>query len=312
MSSAFHPGPLDALCDVPGLSVGHAQNEPARTGCTVVLPRQPAVTGVDIRGSAPGTHEVALLEPGRLVQHVHAICLTGGSSFGLQSAIGVQQFLEEKNIGFDVGVARVPIVPAAVIFDLAVGRADVRPDSAMGYAAARAATDTDTACGRIGAGTGATVGKILGHELAVSGGIGQASEVIGEGVIVAALTVVNPLGNIIDPASGKILAGARRDGIYVDAGRVMREQPEQLMRVWGQNTTLAVVATNAKLDKLQATKVAQMAHDGFGRVIHPAHTQFDGDLIFALSCGDKQMDSMIIGSVAADVVARSIIKAVSD
>ncbi len=310
MPTHFHPGVLDSLCDVPGIRVGHAQNEQAGTGCTAILPDQPAVAGVDIRGSAPGTHEVALLEPGRLVEHVHALCLTGGSSFGLQAAIGVQQYLEEKGIGFDVGVAKVPIVPAAVIFDLAVGRADVRPDQDMGYEAAQNARDDDTLCGRIGAGTGATVGKILGHEYAVPGGIGQASEVIGEGIVIAALTVVNPLGDVIDPYSGEILAGTRKDGRFVNTSELMRAHPEKVMQIWGQNTTLSVVATNAALNKLQVTKVAQMAHDGFARVIQPAHTQFDGDLIFALSCGSKKIDTMIVGSIAAEVVARSILKAI--
>ena len=209
MEVPFKSGSLDALCDVPGIRVGHAQNTAARTGCTVIIPDGGAVAGVDVRGSAPGTREIESMRPVRLVQRVHAILLTGGSAFGLDAAGGVQQYLEEHGVGFDVGVARVPIVPAAVIFDLAVGEATVRPDREMGYQAAAAATDADRAIGRVGAGTGATVGKIHGPEHAMPGGLGQASEVVGGGLLVAALVVVNAFGDVVEPQSGRILAGAR-------------------------------------------------------------------------------------------------------
>ncbi|RME00581.1 MAG: peptidase S58 family protein, partial [Calditrichaeota bacterium] len=199
MKSTNRSGELDAICDVPGILVGHAQNQQARTGCTVIIPEAGAVCGVDVRGSAPGTREVETLKPVRLVKKIHAILLTGGSAFGLDATGGVQQFLEEKQIGFDVGVTKVPIVPSAVIFDLGQGDPFVRPDREMGYEAARRASREDGSMGLVGAGTGATVGKILGPEHCMKGGLGQASQVIGENVVVGALSVVNAFGDVIDP-----------------------------------------------------------------------------------------------------------------
>lgn len=301
---------LDALCDVPGIRVGHAHNVEAKTGCTVILPDGGAIAGVDVRGSAPGTREIELLRPVRLVPKIDALLLTGGSAFGLDAAGGVQQFLEERGIGFDTGVAKVPIVPTAVIFDLGIGDAQVRPDREMGYQAAAAAGPDDAENGAVGAGAGATVGKVLGMARAMPGGLGQASERIGEELVVAALVVVNAFGEIIDPASGKILAGARADdGSFVETLSIFRQNPGYFQRILG-NTTLAVVATNAALDKQLVTKVAQMAHDGLARTIRPVHTMFDGDIAFALSCGEVPGDPTVIGAIGSELVARAVLKAV--
>lgn len=301
---------LDALCDVPGLKVGHVQNSTAKTGCTVILPENSAAAGVDVRGSAPGTREIELLHPVRLVPQIHALLLTGGSAFGLDAAGGVQQYLEEKRIGFDTGVAKVPIVPTAVIFDLAVGDAKVRPDKQMGYQAAHAATETDHSLGLVGAGCGATVGKIAGIRNAMPGGIGQASERIGDKLIVSALVVVNAFGDVVDPVTGKILAGARSpDGVFLNTMAMLKKNSVFSGNIFG-NTTLAVITTNSALTKEECTKIAQMAHDGLARTINPIHTMFDGDISFALSCGNEKGDATVIGAVGAELVARSVIKAV--
>lgn len=309
MKKANRKPKLDALCDVPGLRIGHAQNDEARTGCTVIWPENGAVAGVDVRGSAPGTREIELLRPVRLVQHIHALLLTGGSAFGLDAAGGVQQFLEERNIGFDVGVAKVPIVPAAVIFDLAVGDAKIRPDREMGYRAAQNASTDDVSNGMVGAGAGSTVGKSAGLEHAMPGGLGQASEQVGNTIVVAALVVVNAFGDVIGK-NGEILAGARADdGTYFDSMALLRQMASGEQGFAG-NTTLAVVATNAALSKEACTKVAQMAHDGLARAINPIHTMYDGDIAFALSCGDEPADNNVIGAVGAELVARAVRKAV--
>lgn len=302
---------LDALCDVPGLRVGHAQHDVARTGCTVVLPEAPAIAGVDVRGSAPGTRELELLRPVRLVTHIHGLLLTGGSAFGLDAAGGVQQYLEEQAIGFDAGGIKVPIVPAAVIFDLSAGNVRHRPDRAMGYRAAKAAVAGDSASGAVGAGRGARVGKIAGPAHTMPGGLGQASEALGGGLVVGALAVVNALGDVVDGA-GRIVAGARdASGRFLDSLQVLRSMTGQAPPAWGENTTLAVVATNAALNREQATKVAQMAQDGLARAIRPVHTMYDGDIVFALSTGTHTADITLIGAIAAEVVARAIVKAVT-
>lgn len=304
-------GKLDSLCDVPGIRVGHAHDETARTGCTVILPEGGAVAGVDVRGSAPGTREIESLYPVRLVNRMHGLLLTGGSAFGLDASSGVQKFLEQQNVGFDVGVARVPIVPAAVIFDLAVGDAAVRPDKDMGYRAAAMARAEDASRGRLGAGCGATVGKVLGMENCMAGGVGQASEMLQGDVVIGALSVVNAFGDVVDPASGQILAGARApDGSFADTLAVLRQQGAEFPQPWSSNTTLVVVATNAALSKEEITKVAQMAQDGLARAIRPVHSWVDGDIVFALSCGNKKANSLVLGAVAAEVVARSIVDAV--
>ena len=301
----------DALTDVPGLKVGHWTNPDAGTGCTVVLCEQGVVAGVDVRGTAPATRETDLLDPVCMVQEVHAILISGGSAYGLAAADGVMRWLEEHGHGLDVGVGKVPIVPAACLFDLPFGDPAVRPDAAAGYAACTAATADDAQQGNVGAGTGATVGKILGFARASQGGLGTASVKAG-GLIVGALVAVNAFGHVVDPATGTIIAGARKPGGgFVDtvaaAQSMVGRTLAQLRRT---NTTLAVVATNARLDKAGATKVAQMAQDGLARAIRPAHTHFDGDTVFALSTGDVQADLSLVGALAADVLARAIVQGV--
>lgn len=300
---------LHSICDVPGIRVGHAQNERARTGLTVILPERPAIAGVDVRGSAPGSREIESLKPVRLVPEIHALLLTGGSAFGLDASGGVQKYLEERGIGFDVNVAKVPIVPAAVIFDLAVGEASVRPSADMAYLACEHASTSESRCGLVGVGTGATVGKVRGVEHAMHGGVGMASWKK-EGLVVGVLVVVNALGDIVDPASGNIIAGARRDdGGFVNMQEWLKENPLSPFKAWG-NTTLAVVATNAAFKKEAITKIAEMAQDGLSRAIRPAHTPFDGDMVFTLSVGDAQADAMAVGAIAAELVAEAIVRAV--
>lgn len=306
---------LNAITDVPGLRVGHAQNEKAMTGCTVILCENGAVGGVEQRGGAPGTRETDALYPLHLVQKVHAIVLSGGSAFGLDSAGGVVKYLEERGVGFDVRVARVPIVPAAILFDLAVGRADVRPDAAMGYQACLNASIDRPKEGNIGAGCGATVGKILGLEQAMKSGIGTASIEICEGLVVGAIVAVNAFGDVIDPQTNQIVAGARsldRPGEFANTLLVLRSLAGHgnLGFARPQNTVIGVVATNAGLTKEQANVVARMAHDGLGRVIRPAHTMVDGDTLFALSTGEYQADVNIIGAFAAEVFAQACLRAV--
>lgn len=310
-----------AITDVAGIKVGHAHDLRSRTGCTVVLCEEAgAIAGVDVRGAAPGTRETDLLDPSNLVERVHAIVLTGGSVFGLDSACGVVHYLEERGIGFDTGVARVPIVPAAVIYDLAVGDASLRPDSRMGYEACAHATDGKVEEGQVGAGAGATVGKILGYGKASDGGIGTASIRLASGLSVGVIVAVNSFGDIIDPMNGRILAGARSpEGRgWLDTSRAIAwpapsglgkrdsSAPNPFPSI--ENTTLAVVATNAALTKAQARKVASMAHDGMARAIRPIHTMFDGDTVFTLSTGVLQADVTTIGSVAADLLARAIVR----
>jgi L-aminopeptidase/D-esterase-like protein len=298
------------ITDVAGIRVGHAHDKRARTGCTVILcEREGAVAGVDVRGAAPGTRETDLLEPGNLVERVHAVLLTGGSVFGLDAACGVVSYLEQLDIGFDAGVARVPIVPAAVIFDLAAGSSKVRPDSAMGYRACKLGSAGPVAEGQVGAGAGATVGKILGHSRASRGGIGTASMKLSSGVTVGVLVVVNAFGDIVDPESGRILAGARSPSGagWLNTSLALKGAARGIPRTSPvENTTLAVVATDATLTKAQAKRVAVMSHDGMARAVRPVHTLYDGDTVFALSTGRVVADSMAIGTVAAELVARAI------
>ncbi len=314
----------NTITDVPGLSVGHAQNDEALTGCTVILCEKGATGGVDQRGGAPGTRETDALYPMHLVQQVHAIVLSGGSAFGLDSASGVVRYLEERGAGFDVHVARVPIVPAAVLFDLSFGRSDIRPDAAMGYQACLNASRRPPAEGNVGAGTGATVGKALGMGQAMKSGIGCASLEIIPGIVVGAIVAVNAFGDVIDPASGQIIAGARSlyrgdqhtgtGEYFADTLHVLRgiaaNQSLAFGRSQGTNTVIGVVATNARLDKEQANKMAQMAQDGLARTVRPAHTMLDGDTIFALSTGQRRMDVNIVGAFAAEVFAQAVLRAV--
>ncbi len=299
----------NTITAVPGIRVGHAQNDEARTGCTVILCEAGAVGGVDQRGGAPGTRETDSQRPMHRAERAHGILLTGGSAFGLDAAGGVMRYLEERGVGFDVGVARVPIVPAAVIFDLAIGRADVRPDAAMAYEACLNATTDPVTEGSVGAGTGATVGKILGMASATKSGVGSACVELVPGLFVGAIVVVNALGDVIDPHTGAIIAGARSDEGFADTLNVMRDLLKPPSTTTG-NTVIGVVATNAKLSKEEVNKVAQLAHDGLARAIRPAHTMYDGDTIFAMSTGNIQADVNLIGAFAAEVFAEAIVRGV--
>ena len=294
------------LTAIDGITVGHATNLTARTGCTVVLCPAGATAGVDVRGAAPGTRETEALRPGRLVQKAHAVLLTGGSAFGLDAAGGVVQYLEEQNVGFPAGPVRVPIVPAAVIFDLGVGDANVRPDREMGYQACLNATDEPVVMGIVGAGTGATVGKAPGVTSS-PGGIGSACMRLDSGLIVAAIMVVNALGNVVHPRTGEILAGGKENDDFVDITKRLLDAD----LVQGTNTTIGVVATNATLSPAEAHRVAEMAHDGMARAIRPAHTMFDGDTLFALATGAHTGSGVnTVGILAAEVVATAIVNAV--
>ncbi len=302
-----------ALTDVLGIRVGHWTNLEAATGCTVVLCPEGAVAGVDVRGGAPGTRELALLDPTCLVEKINAIMLSGGSAFGSASADGVMKWLEERGYGFNVGVARVPIVPTAILFDLAHGPADVRPGANEGYAACEAASDGPVTEGTVGAGTGTTVGNML-NLLPVKGGLGTASRGFADGTVIAALAAVNAGGDVIDPATQQIIAGGRtQDGHSFADTMAQLDSVTTLSlrkRTWGENTTLVVVATNVALSKTTATKVAQMAHDGLARAIRPVHTSYDGDIVFALSLGDQKGEVSLVGAVAAEVVAEAIVRGV--
>ena len=291
------------LTDVHGIEVGHAQDDEGLTGCTVVICRRGAVAGVDVRGGAPGTRETDLLHPINLVQKVHAIVLAGGSAFGLEAATGVMRYLEEQKIGYKMREARVPIVPAAILYDLSLGRASARPDSAMGYFAASRASSAPPAEGNVGAGTGASVGKIRGMKYAMKAGLGSWSVNL-DGVIVGALVAVNAVGDVIDPGSGIRLAGLR-------SGSTLNWMKKgQTRTAVKSNTVIGVVATNARLSKAQATKVAQMAQDGLAQSIRPAHTMFDGDTVFVLATGERKADTSTIGAFAAEVMAEAIVRAV--
>ncbi len=312
----------NTITDVPGIRVGHAQDIEAITGCTVVLCMEGAVGGVDQRGGAPGTRETDLLGTMHLVNKAHGVLLTGGSAFGLDAATGVMRFIEEQGVGFDVRIAKVPIVPAAVLFDLEIGRVDVRPDAAMGYLACQNASKDPPEEGNAGAGMGATLGKILGMAGAMKSGIGTASHDLGGGAFVGAIIAVNPFGDVIDPMSGEILAGARPaklgpmrfggDARFADTMAVMKGMAGKMVLRFASrgNTVIGVVATNAQLTKEEVNKVAQMAHDGIARAIRPAHTMLDGDTLFALSTGGKSVDVNIVGAYAAEVVAEAIVRAV--
>lgn len=298
---------------LPGFRIGHSSDRRGLTGCTVILCEAGAVAGVDVRGSAAGTRELALCLPGHIVERVHAILLTGGSAFGLDAAGGVMRYLESHGVGFKAGKNRIPIVPAAVIFDLNIGSPKARPDKAMALKACRDANST-VAEGSVGAGTGATVGKLLGVRCATKGGVGFYSLKLRGGVTVQALAVVNAFGDVLDPRTGAVLAGARRSPKSRDFVRT----PSQMYGgKWREgfgstNTTLVVIMTNAAFEKTAMTKIAQMAHDGLARAISPVHTQFDGDLVFALSLGRKRADLNAIGTAAADATAQAVVRAVAN
>jgi L-aminopeptidase/D-esterase-like protein len=329
----------DDITDIPGLRLGHDTNLEAATGCTVILCDWPAVGGVDVRGGAPGTRETDLLRPHYMMQEVHAVVLTGGSAFGLESASGVMRYLEARGVGYAVGEVHVPIVPAAVLFDLGLGRSDIRPDAAAGERACQAATNGPVAQGNVGAGTGATVGKFLGLPQAMKGGLGSASASLPDGTLVGALVAVNAGGDVRDPETQRILAGTRHpsgQGFLLDSLSVIAAptQPDAGSSSAGvpsgpgmlsdssplANTTIAVVATNALLTKTDANIIARMAHDGLALAIRPVHTPFDGDTIFVLGMGRPAPDAKatppgpielsMLGTAAVQTLARAVVKAI--
>ena len=300
------------LTAISGIRVGHGTDQMGCTGCTVVLCPEGTVGGVDIRGSAAGTRELDALSPMHLVPHVHGVLLAGGSAFGLDAAGGVMRYLEEHGIGFDVEVTRVPIVPAAILFDLRLGDAFARPDASMAYAACQQATAGPFPEGSVGAGTGATVGKLFGISQATKSGLGSAALNLPGGLKVGALAVVNAFGDVRDPATGVLLAGAREapdSSTLADTAAAMRRGV--LPRGYKpENTTLALVATNARLTKLEATKIAQMAQHGLVRAISPVHTTLDGDLVISLATGEVEAETNAVGVAAAEAVAEAILRAI--
>lgn len=302
-----------AITDVAGIEVGHFTDPRRPTGCSVVIAREGAVAGVDVRGAAPGTRETDLLAPGNLVEQVHAIMLAGGSAWGLEAATGAVRWLEEHGVGLDVGVGRLPLVPAAVLFDLHVGDMKVRPDAAAGYAACNAATCEPPAEGNVGAGAGAVVGKMFGLQHAMKGGVGTASVTVA-GVTVGALIVCNAVGDVVDPDTGRPLAGARAaDGLTLRDTRhaLLRGEPPHPLLA-GSNTTIGVIATDARLTKVQAQRLAVAGHDGLARSINPVHTMSDGDTLFTLATGHvpHHPGMMVLATMAAEAVARATVRAV--
>lgn len=302
-----------AITDVAGIEVGHFTDPRRPTGCSVVIAREGAVAGVDVRGAAPGTRETDLLAPGNLVEQVHAIMLAGGSAWGLEAATGAVRWLEEHGVGLDVGVGRLPLVPAAVLFDLHVGDMKVRPDAAAGYAACAAATREPPAEGNVGAGAGAVVGKMFGLQHAMKGGVGTASVTVA-GVTVGALIACNAVGDVVDPDTGRPLAGARAaDGLTLRDTRhaLLRGEPPHPLLA-GSNTTIGVIATDARLTKVQAQRLAVAGHDGLARSINPVHTMSDGDTLFTLATGHvpHHPGMMVLATMAAEAVARATVRAV--
>ncbi len=294
-----------------GIRVGHAEDLKAATGATVIISEAGATVGVDVRGGAPGTRETDLLNPVNLVDRVHAVLLAGGSAFGLDAAAGVMQYLEERKIGFDVRVTRVPIVCAAVLFDLTIGDHRIRPDKEMGYRACLNAGSAECRQGSVGAGAGATVGKILGVERAMKSGLGWYALQVGD-LKVGALVAVNCLGDVVDPLSGKKIAGPLNEDrrTLADTEAIMIGAYAAKKNLFSGNTTIGVVATNAAFTKAQATKLAAMAHDGYARTMRPAHSMVDGDTIFAMSTGNLEADLSVVGLLAARVMERAVIAAV--
>ncbi len=303
----------NSITDVPGIKVGNAQNTDAGTGCTVIICEEGAVAGADVRGGGPGTREIDALDPVNLVTKAHAVYLGGGSAFGLDGAAGVMQYLEEHGIGFDIGIGVVPIVPGAVLFDLFVGKHNVRPDKEMGYKACINASERNTAQGNIGAGTGAAVGRIKGPEYFMKGGLGTASKKVGD-LIVGAIVAVNCFGDIIDPKTANIIAGVLNDKREHLASTMEIISSAELKGkdAFSSNTTIGCIAVNADFSKVESTKVAMMAHDGFARAINPIHTMTDGDTIFCLATGGVKSDPSTVGAIAADVMAEAIVNAVKN
>jgi L-aminopeptidase/D-esterase-like protein len=302
---------MKGLTDIPGIRVGHVSDFEAITGCTAILCEQGGVGGVDIRGSASGTQEIDTLSPGHVTDQVHGILLAGGSAFGLEAAAGVRRYLAGRKVGYPFGGQHIPIVPGAILFDLAIGKPNVYPNLAMGEAAAAAATADPVKEGCVGAGTGATIGKLFGQRRAMKGGTGSYTVTLPGGVLVSALVAVNALGDVRDPSTGKIVAGARKPAgsrEFIDSEAEMKRGA--IIGAATGNTTLVVVATNARLNKVQANKLAQFASLGMARTIYPVNTMADGDIAFALSLGTLQADINNLGVAAAEAVAQSILRAV--
>jgi L-aminopeptidase/D-esterase-like protein len=307
------PRMSSSITEVAGIEVGHFTDNRRPTGCTVVLARRGAIAGVDVRGAAPGTRETDLLDPANLVERVHAVVLSGGSAWGLDAAGGVMRWLDERGIGLEVGPARVPIVPAAVLFDLALGDPRVRPDAAAGYAACEAASREPPAEGNVGAGAGAAVGKIFGFQRAMKGGIGSAAVTV-EGVTVGAIVACNALGDVVDPETGVVLAGTRTpDGRQLlDARRALLRGDSARAILPGTNTTIGVIATDAVITKAQARRLAVVGHDGLARAINPAHTLSDGDALFAIGTGasGRTLGMMTLATMAAEVCALAVVRGI--
>lgn len=302
---------LIRFTDIQGIKVGHEQDMNAGTGCTVILCEEGATAGVDVRGGSPGTRETDLLNPVNMIEKIHGVLLSGGSAFGLDAASGIMQYLEEKNIGFNVGVTRVPIVAGAVLFDLNCGDFRIRPDKEMGYRACKNSNNCENLSGCIGAGTGATIGKILGVDYAMKGGLGTCTVKAGE-LMVGAIVAVNCLGDVVDPSNGQIIAGALKPNkeTFANTEEIMIHEAGSRKNAFNSNTTIGVIATNALLTKAQATKVSSMAHNGYGRTIRPAHSMFDGDTIFTLSTGQVAADVNVVGLLAARMMEQAVVDAV--
>ena len=299
-----------SITDVPGIAVGHADDREALTGCSVILAGKGATASGVVRGLAPGTRETALLQPGTLVEQVHAVLLTGGSAFGLAAADGVMRYLEEQSIGYDAGDAHVPIVPAAVLYDLGIGRSDVRPDAAMGYRACQSATSDEARQGNVGAGMGATVGKLFGMGRTCKSGLGTASLQVGQ-LVVGAIFAVNAFGDVVSPHDGRIIAGTRdnKTDAFVDSSQVLAS-PLVRTAMRFRNTVIGAVACNARLDVAQCQSLASAAHDGLARVVRPAHTLFDGDTVFSLATGRVSSHPALVSDLSARVAALAIVNAV--
>ncbi len=300
-----------SITDIEGIKIGHAQDLDAATGCTVVIGEAGVTAGVDVRGGAPGTRETDLLDPVNFVEQIHAVVMTGGSSFGLDSASGVMQYLEEKGVGFDAFVTRIPIVCGAVLFDLTIGDHKVRPDKEMGYQACLNANHTECEEGCVGAGTGATVGKILGMERCMKSGLGTYCIQTGD-LKLGAIVAVNCLGDVIDPKTGETLAGVLDENKkrFLNSEEIMIKEFSGRKIEFSGNTTIGVIVTNAKLTKSQTNKVASMAHNGYGRTMRPAHTMFDGDTIFAVATGKVDTDVSVAGLLAARIMEQAVVRAV--
>ncbi|EQK40460.1 peptidase S58 family protein [[Clostridium] bifermentans ATCC 638] len=299
------------ILDVKGIKVGQVEDKEGLTGCTVIICEDGGVCGVDVRGSAPGTRETDLLDPINMVQKVHAIVLSGGSAFGLESTCGVSRYLEEKGIGFDVEVAKVPIVTGAVLFDLGVGDPKCRPNIEMGYKACQVANNIELKQGNYGAGCGATVGKIRGSEFCTKGGIGSYSIKLDNGLVVSAIIAVNAFGDVYE--NGQVIAGVLNDDKtdFLNTYDLMKKGVNK----GGfniDNTTIGAVITNAKLSKAECKKISQMAHNGFAKSIFPIHTPHDGDTIFTLATGEVETDITLLGSIASEVVEKSVINAIKN